>query len=387
MNAEMKFGSIEFPAAALLSAVALVACGGGGDTDAPVPLPPETVLVAWTTADGDGRLGAMSTRAPWQFTGAPLTIGSDATLRCANGDLFVSSQSDGTIALVDISTQYIQLIASLGPSEPMDIVAVDTQTAYVTRRSATHLLRLDIKTGATTEVVDLRPFADSDGVPDLGMMATHEGRLFVQIRRDNSSAGLGYTPPPYIAVVDLASEQLVDTEPGIPGVQAIELLGTHPKHKMQVVSETSELFVSASGVMHDQGGIEVIDLETLRSKGLVISEAFDAIGADLGPFVMVTPDEGFLVSSTDWDASSHLQRFTIDGGVDPPPDLAQSIGYAAPSIVLDSRGKTLFFPSGQHDKMGIYAIDVTSGTLLTQELSKTSGIPSDVLPACSDVAR
>jgi hypothetical protein len=166
-------------------------------------------------------------------------------------------------------------------------------------------------------------------------------------------------------------------------VQAIELLGTAPKHKMQVIRQTAELFLSASGALHDQGGIEVINLTTLRSKGLIISEAFDAIGADLGPFVMVTPEEGFLVSSTDFAPSSHLQRFSRDGGVEPPPDLAQSIDYLAPAIVTNARRERLFFPSGQAGKTGIIVLDTASGEKLTADVIPTSGQPTDLLPNCT----
>ncbi len=374
---------ISLSSLALLCTTVLASCKGSFGNGDPAPQPEEKLLVAWTTTDNTGRLGEMSVESPWQFDGPPLSIGGFATLRCANGDLFVLSQADGTVSLVDLSTQTVQPIASLGAGEPMDIVVTDAGVAYVTNRSATHLQRLDLDSGTTTNVVDLSVFADDDGIPDLGMMAVHGGRVFVQIRRANADADFGFAVPPYLAVVDLASEQLVDTEPGIPGIQAIELLGTAPKHKMQVISGTAELFVSASGAIHDQGGIEVIDLRTLRSKGLVISEATDAVGADVGPFIMVTATEGFLVTSTDLDGSSHLQRFTVDGGIDPPPDLAQSIGYHAPSLAVDSRRETLFFPSGQFEKMGVLVLGVSSGDLLKPTPTNTNGPPSDILPECS----
>lgn len=367
--------------APLLGALLLAACSytsdNSGDSE------PKPLLVAWTTDTGTGRLGRMSPDAPWNFMGSTLTIGGDATLHCAKDTLFVLSKGDGTVSRVDLSTQQVQIIASLGPSEPQDIVVVDNTTAFVTLRSATHLLRLNLATGATTNSVNLGQFADADGIPDLGTMAVHDGRLFVQIRRYNAAGNFGYQRPAYIAVIDIASEQLIDTEPTIAGTQAIELLGTAAKHKMQVLQNAAELFVSASGAVHDQGGIEIIDLNTLRSKGLVISEAFDAVGADVGPFVMITRDKGYLVSSTDLDASSHLQRFTRDDGVAPPPDLAQSIGYLAPAVVTDARRDRLFFPSGQAGKMGVFVIDIATGSLLTPTAIATNGRPSDVLLDCT----
>lgn len=379
--------SIERPARIALAATAvfiLGGCGGGdGQFGVPQPVLPEKINVAWTADNGLGRLRAMSTESPWQFSGPQLTIGGDATLRCGNGDLFVLSRTEGTVSRIDLPIEQIELIASLGAGEPIDMAVTGPDTAYVTRKTATHLLRLDIDTGATTDVADLSLFADEDGIPDLGTLAVHNRRLFVQIRRMTGGDPASFVPPAYIAVIDLETEQVIDTEPEIPGIQAIELLGTAPNHKMQVIPHSAELFVSATGVLHDQGGIEVINLNTLRSKGLVVSEAFDDVGAGVGPFVMVDANEGFLVTSTDLIGSSHLHRFTVDGGVDPPPDLAQSVDYHAPAIVLDSKKKTLYFPSGDPGDKGIEVIDVASGESLTPALTKTDGNPSDLIPQCS----
>ena len=65
---------------------------------------------------------------------------------------------------------------------------------------------------------------------------------------------------------------------------------TAPKHKMQVVPETRRLFVSANGVFWDEGSLEMIDLDTLRSLELFLREADGTLGVDLLAFVLVTPD-------------------------------------------------------------------------------------------------
>ncbi len=86
---------------------------------------------------------------------------------------------------------------------PIDLAVANADTAYITRDASSKLLKLDFSDGSTQEVVDLSIFADADGNPDLGWMAVHEDRLFVQIRRVNLGA---FVPPAYIAVIDLASE-------------------------------------------------------------------------------------------------------------------------------------------------------------------------------------
>jgi hypothetical protein len=264
-------------------------------------------------------------------------------------------------------------------SEPEDIAVASPTAAWITLRRATSLLRLDLRTGATAEVVDLSPFADGDGIPDLGAMIVHEGRLFVQIRRMNEDAPGGLAPPGYLAVVDLVSEQLVDVDPETAGVQAIELEGTAPKSRMQIVGQTRQLFVSATGGFFDAGGIEVIDLDTLRTTGLVVREADGQTGADLGAFVMTTPERGYLVYSTDLDLSSHLKPFSLSGGVEPGPEMHVSVGYFVPTLVHDASTGFLFVPDGAFGRQGVLVFDTATNDLLTAVPRATAGPPTDLI--------
>ena len=68
------------------------------------------------------------------------------------------------------------------------------------------------------------------------------------------------------AVVDLASEQLVDVDPVAAGVQGVALLGAPPRFAMQVLGDT--LFVRTTDSLHDvRGGVERVDLTRLPSTG------------------------------------------------------------------------------------------------------------------------
>jgi hypothetical protein len=227
------------------------------------------------------------------------------------------------------------------------------------------------------EGVNLAIFADNDGIPEQGTMAVHDGRLFIQIQRVNFDDPAPF-PQPYVAVVDLDSEQLIDVDPGRDGVQAIELAGTFPKTKMQVVEPMRKLFVSATGAFFDAGGIEVIDLDNLQSEGLAIREADDFTGADLGPFVMVGPDRGFLAYSTDLLLSSHLHQFSLAGGVD-PTELAVALDYFSPAIEFDPGTNTVFFPVGGSVENGLHVFDAHTGAMLNRQLIPTSGPPTDLI--------
>lgn len=341
------------------------------------------LAVAWNDgAKGPGMLRIMSTRPPWDFTTPPLEIGRDPVLRYANGRLYAVSEAEDTITVVDPDAWTIERVHLLAEgSEPADIAVANAGTAYITRRLATHLLRLDLSSGAFSEVVDLGVFADADGVPDLGMTAVHEGRLFVQIRRINPSAQEGFLRPAYLVVVDMATEEIIDVDPATPGVQAIELAGTFPKFKMQVVGATRRLFVGATGGAFDEGGIEVVDLDALRSLGMVIREADGLTGADLGPFVMVAPERGYLVYTTDWTISSHLQGFSLSGGVDPLPAVYTAVDYLASILEYDAQGNQFFFPNNSVNS-GIHVFDADTGAQGTRDPVPTSGLPMDFVLIC-----
>jgi hypothetical protein len=344
----------------------------------------QRVLAVTWNEDGNqvGVLRTMNALPPWEFQTPPLEIGADSVLRYAFGRIYAVSRADGTITAVDPDTWTPSDVYVLGAdSGPADIAVVNPELAYVSRRPATHLLRLNLITGASEEVVDLAAFADDDGVPDMEIMAMHEGRLFVQIRRVDWD-GFAFVPPAYIAVVDIASEQLIDVDPDTPGVQAIELEGMAPKLKMQIVRPMRRLFVSASGDYFDAGGMEMIDLDTLQSLGFGISEAEDIGGPDLGPFVMVTTDRGYLAFSTDFAVSTHLVGFSLSGGIDPGPALYETVGYFAPTLELDVRSNTFFLPVGGTGGQGVHVFDAGTGARLTSEVIAAGGPPTDVVLVC-----
>jgi hypothetical protein len=344
----------------------------------PVRADARALAVAWNDPDSErGALAAMRVVAPWDFLTPALEVGPNAVLHARGRDLFAVSPTDGTITAVDVRSWTIERTYELdAESDPQDIAVTPDRRAYVTRSGATHLLRLDLRTGEAVEVVDLGIFADSDGLPDLGRMVIHRGRLFVQLRRFDASEP-GAFAQPLLAVVDLATEQLVDVDPDAPGVQAIELAGTPPRFRMQVFWRTRELMVSSTGNFFDQGGLELIDLTTLRSKGLVIREEDGNVGSDLGAFVRVATDRGFLAYSTDLLLSSHLHSFTFSGEVG--PELQVSLDYFTPALAHDRPTDAIFSPDGNFGTTGIRVFDAETEAELTAEPTRTSGVPTDLL--------
>lgn len=337
------------------------------------------IAVAWNSDTG-GKVGFIRAGGPFEFDGAAVPVGANSVLAAHSSSVYAVSRTAGTITAIDTRKAAVDGVIDLGPgAEPLDMAVVDGHTAYVTRRAATSLLRVNLDDGGAEEAIDLAAFADADGVPDLGAMTIHNGRLFVQIMRSNPDVLGSFEPPAMIAVVDIATESLVDADPDTAGTQAIELEGTAPKTRMQVLPETNELFVSATGGFFDDGGIEVIDLDTLTSKGLAIAEDDGEAGADLGPFVMVDPVRGYLVFSTDLTLSSHLLPFSLTGGVEPGPEMNVSVDYFAPALVLDPSTQTLYAPEGDFSEQGIHVFDTATNARLTDVPISTDGPPTDLL--------
>jgi hypothetical protein len=334
------------------------------------------LLVAAGDAFEEGGLGRMTLQPPWAFPAPFADVETDAIVRIFGRRAFVVSRSAGTIEILHAATGRPLDKIELGKdSAPQDIAVVSRSIAYVTRAKATRLLRLNPSTGEVRESTDLAPFADEDGVPDLGTMAVHRGRVFVQVRRVPEGEQPPEPPKPMIAVVDGASGRVIDTEPKRPGVQAIELEGTTPRNKMQIVGR--RLYVSAFGAFFDAGGIEAIDLRTLRSLGLVIREDSGTTAADLHTFVFTSRAGGYLAFSTDFALSSHLHRFSLDGGVD-PEELYVVLDYALPHLVHWKPGNLLFLPTRDGLLQGIHVFDAATGDRLTDAPVATPGVPTDL---------
>jgi hypothetical protein len=334
------------------------------------------LLVAAGDSFETGALGRMTLEPPWAFPDRFADVETDAIVRTFGRRVFVVGRAAGTIEILHAETgEPIDRIELGKDSAPQDIAIVSKSIAYVTRANATRLLRLNPSTGRVVESTDLARFADEDGVPDLGTMAVHRGRVFVQIRRVSMGELPPEPPKPMIAVVDGASGRIIDADPRRRGVQAIELEGTTPRNKMQIVGR--RLYVGAFGAFFDAGGIEAIDLRTLRSLGLVIREDSGTTAADLHTFVFTSRAGGFLAFSTDFALSSHLHRFTLQGGVDPVEHYVV-LDYAIPHLVHWPPGNLLFLPTRDGLQLGIHVFDATTGERLTAEPVATPGVPTDL---------
>lgn len=367
---------------ATAAVAASVAAGGLAVSDAHAS---SRLAIAWDDPiGGAGYVGAVETSAPTVFAAPPLEVPGDGVLRGSAGRLFHVSRAGGVVSRIDPVAWTLERSYALpAGSEARDVALVGADTAYVSVRDASALLRLDLETGATTAAVDLAPLGVAPGVLTMETMLVDGGRLYVQLRRP-----LGSGQTSYVAVVDLASESIVDADPVAAGPQAIALVGTEPRFKMQIVPGTRRLMLSATGALLDAGGLETIDLESLHSEGLALEEFVDVSLNDLGPFAMLDADRGWYSGSTDIVLSSHLHPFTLSGGGN-TAEAGSALFYFSPHIVHDAGLDRIFWPVPG----GIRFFDATTGAegagspalLLSGEPTDIELVASAPLPALQGV--
>ncbi len=363
--------------------------GCAGLSSGAAPNAERFVAAAWSDPlQARGVVQRFHSQPPWAFDGDAISVGRNPTLRFAHGRLYAVSDADGSITAIDCSSWSVAQVYSLGAqSYPLDIAVVSPTLAYVTTGVSTALLRLDLGTGALKEALNFDRLAHPGGTLLAGMMAIDAGRLFVQIARfDALAAASAQTADPtaYLAVVDIASEEFVDADPNQVGSQAIALLGTYPKYKMSLLRDTRRLYVSASGAYFDDGGLEEVDLDALASLGLVIAEVDGNTASDLGSFVMVALDRGFLVSSTGFAPSSHLARFSLAGGA-LPEELWVTVDYRVPSMIHDPQSDTIFVPDGGFAN-GVWVFGADTGERGGGSLIPLGGRATDVELLCQPTA-
>jgi hypothetical protein len=368
----------------IASAGLLLVCASfpGG---APATAAERFVAIAWNDSQqGGAAVQRFRSESPWAFDGDAIAVGSNPTLRFAGNRLYAVSHADGSVTAIDGASWSVARVYALGAqSHPLDIAVVSPEIAYLTTSDSTQLLRLNLDTGVVQSALDVAGFANPGGLLVAGMMAVDAGRLFVQVSRFESAAAdaaLAVDPTGYLAVVDIATEQLVDVDPIAKGIQAIALQGTFPKYKMKLLRDPRRLYVSASGAYFDDGGLEQIDLDALASLGLVIAEANGNTAADLGSFVMVAPDRGLLVSSTDFAPSSHLARFSLMGGVQ-LEELFVTVDYRVPTMVHDPQTHTIFVPDGGFAN-AYWVFDADSGEKLNRDPPRLGGPATDIELLC-----
>jgi len=341
---------------------------------------PEHLFVLTSDFPASGNSAALDILPPWNPQVDLEPVGARATLRHFQGQHYVVNHSPlDNVQVIDPETFDTVLEFPVGSgTDPRDIAWIDDQIAYVSCWNSQWLYRMDPSSGAMLDSLSLAGFSDPDGLPEMGTMARDGDHLLVQIRRLDRQANLTPVPPSYLAVVDVTTNQLVDVDPIEPGVQGIELQGTVPSFKMQL--EARRLFVSVPGIWFESdGGIEEIDLDNLQSLGFLTSEV-QIPAAQMGTFILVSPEKGYVINHTDIVLSSHLMSFSrLDGS--PLAQVMFTLETVVENLAFDPATHQLFFPDSGSPVPGVRVLDTSTDTELTTSPVTTGMPPRDLVVA------
>ena len=344
------------------------------------PATAESDLFVVTTADFEtgstAILPAGSTTADLDLLSP---IHGDSVVRFNDGRLYVIERflGDNIIVLdaADPGTPVVQFSVGNG-ANPQDIAFASPTKAYISRYGSPSLLIVDPRDGTELGEIDLSPFADDDGIPEMGQMAVVGSRLYVALQR------LDFFVPTDIsllAVIDMETDGIVDVDSTTDGVQAITLVTTNPN---EVVAVGDLLIVSNGAGFGDQeGGIEVIDLATNSNTGVPITEV--ALQGDLTGLAMVSQEQGFaIVQGSDFVTYTILPFDLSDGSVGAALD-GHSGGFTA-SIVVDGNRLVVADFGSPDAEGGLLIYDAADGQLLQGPIS--TGLPPVNLAVMRDMA-
>lgn len=335
-------------------------------------------------ATSDFQTGSLASFAPGaaQPRTNLLLIHSDVAVRYHDGLVWVLNRlGQDNVLVVDPAAPEVPVRQfSVGNgSNPQDIAFAGPSKAYVSRLESPRLLVVDPSNGEARGEIDLTPLADADGIPEAADMQIVGSRLYVACQRLDRNGSWGPTTGSVLAVIDTATDALVDMDPAVDGLQGLALTAANP---ISLTAIGGKLVVGGSAFFGDQsGGVEVLDLTQGTSTGLRVTEA--ALGGDLTSLVMVSSRRGYAIVSDASYRNSVVPIDLLDGTVGPP--LAGHSGGYTPDMAFDGT-RLIVADRGTYadpNAAGVLFYDAATGALLAGPVSV--GLPPVALAVLTEV--
>jgi len=234
-------------------------------------------------------------------------IKSDAVIREQRGRIFAINRFGGdNIQEINPDDDYATLwqCSTVAGSNPHDIVLTSDTKGYVSRYDATSLLIIDPSTDATCATfevgtIDLAPYADADGLPEMDQMVVVDGFLFVALQRLDRTDFFRPAGSGALVVIDTVTDSVVDV---------IELTISNPFAEAKGLTyheATERIYVGGPGTFFTDltdGGIEIINPTTRVSEGVIASGS--ELGGDLTDFALAGNRRLFaIVADGDFNAT------------------------------------------------------------------------------------
>jgi len=224
-------------------------------------------------------------------------IHSDALVRYHNGVFYVINRTGAdNIQILDPANSFstVRQFSTGNGSNPQDIAFAAPDKIYVSRFESNTMWIMNPQTGLQTGSVDLSSLADSDGLCEMQYLFITGDHLFVALQRLDRNNFWGPAGTSYLAVIDVNTDTMVDTDPLTPGVQPIALSNADPFSEIQLNPWTGRLYVAGVGFYGLlDGGVEEIDPQSLSSVTTVFTET--AAGGDIMDVEIVNENIGYCI--------------------------------------------------------------------------------------------
>lgn len=280
------------------------------------------------------------------------TDGSDAVIRSFGGKIYVINRFGAdTIQVVNPGDFSVAADFSVGPgTNPQDIVVISDDKAYVSRLQSENgggdtsdVLIVNPATGATLGGIDLKPYTTDDGdrFARAAQMVLVDGILYVCIQDLPSNMILPANTNGKVAMIDTATDEVIDADADTAGTQVIELAGRNPSD-ITYSSETGRFYVVDTGVYENfvvntsdsNGGIEAIDRTTMKSEGIIIDDA--AFGGGLSEIRLASSELGYTIVG-----SAAIASFNPTTGEVLSQEVYRTPAYYLPDFSIDGNDRLL----------------------------------------------
>jgi DNA-binding beta-propeller fold protein YncE len=252
--------------------------------------------VVITTDFETGLLATVGVRRPHPVGHPETPIHADAVVRVAGDRVFVVNRFLGdNLQVLDPADGLATVLqCSTGPgSNPHDVAVATPHKAYVTRYDEKELWVVDPGaascSGFRQGTINLAPFGDADGLPEMGQMALVGERLFVSLERLDRSRNFAPSGRSLLVAIDTVTDTVTGT---------VELSGSNAFGDSSGLARepgTGKLLVAEAGDLFrtGDGGIERVDPVALAAEGFLITEA--ELGGSITDFVLVNATKGYAI--------------------------------------------------------------------------------------------
>lgn len=253
---------------------------------------PFAVVAASTFSGGVGAYAFVPTDAPSSSASACGRTSSDPVVRAYDDRVFVLDRYRfDTLTVLDATEPGLPLVTQTSVADapgadgvrrdanPWDVLSLPDGRVYVTRWEQPTLAVVDPSAGALIGTIDLGPFADADGIPEMGWLAMSRGLVFVSLQRlDRSRRELPPALPGLVVVIDPTTDTVISTIELAHGNTAAPMIRA-PDDSGDLLVATSGIYRSLFDAPDSDGSIQRIDTESLVASAPVVTET--ELGGDL----------------------------------------------------------------------------------------------------------